>query len=110
MVTMAAIHPGAVFVIALAFVLLGVSAALAASNALTRLAGVGIALLGAVCAMAALGAPQAAQIVAAAAALAYMLVGAAIVVLVQESYGSIESTALDSADAASEPPEPRSDR
>jgi hypothetical protein len=37
-------------------------------------------LLGGVCALAALGAPQAAQIVAAAAALAYLLVGAAIVV------------------------------
>lgn len=107
---MAAILPRAAFAIALAFVLLGVIVTLAASNALTRLAGVAIALLGGVCALAALGAPQAAQIVAAATALAYLFVGAAIVVLVQESYGSIETAALDSADAASEPPEPRSDR
>lgn len=105
-----AILPRAAFAVAITLVLLGALAAWAASNAITRLAGVAIALLGAVCALAALGAPPSAQIAATAAALVYTLVGAAIVVLVQESYGSIETAALDAADAAAESSEPRSDR
>jgi hypothetical protein len=99
----------AAFALAIALVLLGVSAAFAAHNAVVRLAGVPIALLGGVCALAALGAPPAALILAAAVGLAYALVGAAIVILLQESYGSVESAALDAADSAAEPPEPRGD-
>jgi hypothetical protein len=110
MVTIAAILPSAAFAIAVVLVLLGILSAWTASNAITRLAGVAIALLGGICALAALGAPPSAQIVAGAAAFAYLLVGAAIVVLVQENYGSIEAAALDSADSGAEPPEPRGER
>jgi hypothetical protein len=95
--------PSAMFAVAAALALSGVVAALTAANLITRLAGLAIALLGGVCALAAAAAPAAAQMVAAACGLAYVLIGAALVLRAQEAYHSLESPALDAADAAEEP-------
>jgi hypothetical protein len=88
---------GAAIVLAMA----GAVTAFAASNAIKRLIGVAIAGFGAVTALA-LWVP-AAVTPAAAILFVYLAVGAALIVRVQEAYGSIETRDLDSADAAGEP-------
>lgn len=97
--------PRVLVAVAVGLALLGASAALAAQSVIARLVGVVVASLGGACALAFVGAPPAAQAVAAASGLAYLLVGAAILLRIQESYPSLEGAALDTADAAEEPPD-----
>lgn len=86
---------------AFALVLAGAASALMASNAIKRLTGVIIAGLGVLVALG-LWAPQA--ITAGVAIIfAHLAIGVAIIVRLQESYGSIETREIDAADAAAEP-------
>lgn len=96
----------AVLVGAFALLLMGAVAAWTAPNAMKRVAGVIIALVGAVIAMAALQAPPSWLIAAAAIALAYCVVGTTVVVRLQEAYGAAEAGAIDATDDQGEPPEP----
>lgn len=86
---------------AIVFVIAGAAGALIATNAIKRLVGVTIASLGVVVALA-LWAPQAVS-VGVAIMFAQLAVGVALVVRMQESYGSIEVRDIDAADAADEP-------
>jgi hypothetical protein len=90
---------------AIVLAMTGAAAALIGSNAVKRLVGLTLAGLGALVPLA-LWAPQA---VTAGAAILFVeiAIGAAIVVRLQESYGSSETREIDAADAASEPPDRR---
>lgn len=92
--------------IAVGLLLLGAVAVLRAGNAVKRLGGVLIAYLGALFAAAALHAPAAALMVGVGAMAATLMVGAALIVRLQETYSSVERDELDMADAMSEPVEP----
>ena len=87
-------------------VLIGAATAWRSANATKRLAGLLIASLGALLALAALRAPEAALIAGVAATFAQLLIGAALLVRLQEAYGGVEAADIDAADEASEPPEP----
>jgi hypothetical protein len=88
---------------ATALLIAGAAAALLSPNAIKRLAGLTIAGLGALAALAALGAPDVALIAGVAVLFAQLAIGVAIVVRLQESYGAIETPEIDAADAQSEP-------
>jgi hypothetical protein len=90
---------------ALALLICGAVAAFISSNFAKRLIGQALAMAGAITAAAALAAPEALMISAAAVMLAYIAVGAAVLVRVQEAYGSIEADEADRADADSDTPE-----
>lgn len=96
----------AVLIGAFTLLLMGAVAAWTAPNAMKRVAGVIIALIGAIVAMAALQAPPSWLIAATAIALAYCVVGTTVVVRLQEAYGGAETNAIDRADDEGEPPEP----
>jgi hypothetical protein len=83
----------------------GAVSAFVAANALKKLAAVLTTLVGAALVLALLQAPSSAVLAGAAAAFAYLLAGAAIVVRLQEGYGTIESDELDAADHEDEPRE-----
>ena len=89
----------AVLAIAVALLLCSAFAAWAAANAIKRLAAVIIALVAAIMAGAASGAPGALLIGAAGIAFAYLAIGAVLVVRAQEEYGVVETSEIDSADA-----------
>ena len=91
---------------AVALLMIGAATALTSPNAIKRLAGLSIAMLGGLAALAALGAPQGAIVAGAAVLLAQLALGVAIVVRLHESYGGIETPDLDTADAETEPQEP----
>lgn len=84
-------------------IIAGAAAALLSPNTIKRLAGVTIAGLGSVAALAALGAPEFALTSGVAVLFAQLTVGVAIAVRLQESYGSIEAPEIDAADEQSEP-------
>jgi hypothetical protein len=90
---------------AILLVVTGATAAWSSDNAMKRLAGLVIAGLGSMIALAVLGAPEAALIAGAAAVFAQLAVGAALLVRLQEGYGSIETPDVDLADAQGEAPE-----
>ena len=92
--------------LAIALVAGGAAAAFASSNALKKVAAILTALGGATLAAALLGAPSSALLAGAAIAFAYCVVGVAVVVRLQEAYGSIETSELDAADEQDEPREP----
>ena len=92
--------------LAIALVAGGAVAAFASSNALKKIAAVLTALVGAALAAAMLGAPDGVLIAVAAVAFAYCALGVAVVVRLQEAYGSIEASELDAADEQDEPREP----
>jgi hypothetical protein len=92
--------------LAIALVAAGAVAAFASSNALKKVAAVLTALVGAALVAAMLGAPSSVLIAAAAIAFAYCAVGIAVVVRLQEAYGSIETSDLDAADEQDESREP----
>ena len=73
------------------------------SNAVKRIAGMVIAQSGATLGAIALGLPAAGATAMLAVMLAGLLIGAAIVVRLQEAYGSIEALEIDDADNYSEP-------
>lgn len=100
--------PGLVLALALSVVLLsgGAVAAFASANTLKKVAAVLIALAGAALALAALQAPSLAIVASIAIAFGYAVVGVAVVVRLQEAYGSIESDEIDAADRQDEPREP----
>ena len=80
---------------AVALLMIGAATALTSPNAIKRLAGLSIAMLGGLAALAALGAPQGAIVAGAAVLLAQLALGVAIVVRLHESYGGIETPDLD---------------
>jgi hypothetical protein len=88
---------------AIMLVIAGSAAALIAMNAIKRLVGVTIAGLGVLVALA-LWTPQAVSM-GVAIIFGQLAVGVALVVRMQESYGSIEVRDIDAADAADEPRE-----
>jgi hypothetical protein len=91
---------------AVALLMLGAATALVSPNAIKRLVGLGIAMLGALAALAALRAPEGAIVAGAAVLLAQLTLGVAITIRLQESYGGIETPDIDAADAEAEPRDP----
>jgi hypothetical protein len=83
---------------AIALVVIGGVAALLLANVVKRIAALIIAGFGAIVALAALGAPDSALVVGVAVVFAQTVVGVAILVRLQESYGAIEASEIDSAD------------
>lgn len=92
--------------LAVALVAGGAVAAFTSSNALKKVAALLTALVGAALAIALLGAPSSVLIAVAAIAFAYCVVGVAVIVRLQEAYGSIEISDIDGADEQDEPREP----
>lgn len=88
---------------AVVLVIAGAAAAFLSPNAIKRLAGLTIAGLGAVAALAAFRAPEFALTTGVAVLFAQLAIGVAIVVRLQEGYGGIETPDIDAADAQSEP-------
>jgi len=85
----------------------GAATAFAGANALKRIGGVIASLTGALVGLAALGAGSSVLIAAVAIAFAYCAVGVSLLVRLQESYGGIETPAIDCVDLVDEPAEPR---
>ncbi|HYD73749.1 MAG TPA: hypothetical protein VEF55_11470 [Candidatus Binatia bacterium] len=92
--------------LAIALVVAGAVASFASGNALKKVTAVLIALAGAAFAAAMVGAPSNLLIGAAAIAFAYCGVGVAVVVRLQEAYGTTETHEIDAADEQDEPREP----
>lgn len=92
--------------LAAALVMAGAATAWTSPNVVKRLAGVMIALLGAIMGLAALGAPNGVLVGGVAAAFGYVAVGAALSVRLQEAYGAVETPEIDAADEEDEPREP----
>lgn len=88
---------------ALALLALGAALALTSGNAAKRAVGMVIAQSGATLGAIALGLPAAGATAMLAIMLASLLIGAAIVVRLQEAYGSVEAPEIDEADRYSEP-------
>ncbi len=103
----AALLPAIGWSLAIVLVAAGIVAAFAAANIAKRLAGLVVALIGAIVALAAVGAPDALIVGAVVVGFAQTGLGAAILVRVQEEYGDTESGDIDAADFGSEPAEPR---
>lgn len=82
----------------IALVITGAMAALFLTNAVKRVAGFVIAGFGATVALAALGAPDGALVASVAIMFAQAVIGVALIVRLQESYGAIEAPEIDSAD------------
>lgn len=97
---------GAALAIALALTLSAALAAHSSTNATKRVGAVLVALIGAMLAAAALGAPAALLIGGGALGFAYCAVGVALIVRLQEGYGGVEIPEIDAADEQSEPREP----
>lgn len=93
---------------AAALVMIGAVAALLSGNAIKRLGGVLVAGFGAIASLAAMGAGNQAVVAGVALLIAYAVLGAAIVVRLQEGYGSIEAPDIDAADGEEEARERRS--
>ncbi len=85
-----------------ALAMIGAVAAWAGANALKRIAGLMIAFIGALLALAAVGAP--APLLAGGVALmfGYLGLGLSLLVRLQESYGGVETTEIDAADRKAE--------
>lgn len=92
---------------AIVLTLVGIVAAWTSANVVKRVAGLLVAMLGALVGAVALGAPSSVLMIGAAIAFAQMAVGAVLIVRLQEGYGAVEAADLDSADGADEPPEPK---
>lgn len=96
----------ALFAAAVVLLMTGAVSAWSSPNAAKRVGGLVITCLGATTGLAVLGAPGEALVAGAAAGFAYLAIGIALLVRLQEAYGGIEATEIDSADAQSEPAEP----
>lgn len=92
----------ALFLVGVALLIVGAGCAWLSANAVKRVIGVVLALFGALLTLGALGAGDA-GVAGLAAGFAYLALGAALVVRLQEDYGGVEIPAHDSADEASEP-------
>jgi len=93
--------------IAAALLAAGVASGWRAQNAVKRIASLMVGLVGAFVSLAVLGAPASALIATVATALAYVIIGAGLVVRLQEAYGVVEAAEIDAADDRDEPAEPR---
>lgn len=82
-----------------ALVMIGAAATLLSANAIKRVGGLLVSGFGAVAALAAMGAGNEPIIVGVAVLFVYAVIGTAIVVRLQESYGSIEAPEIDATDA-----------
>lgn len=82
--------------------MLGAVTAWAGANALKRLTGMAIAFIGAVLALGALGAPPALIVAGVVLMFAHLAVGLALLVRLQEGYGGVELTEIDTADRKAE--------
>lgn len=91
---------------AVALISAGAVAAFASTNVAKRLAGLIVALLGALVGLAALGAPGQMLSAGVAVAFAQIALGSALLVRLHESYGETETPEIDAADARDEPSEP----
>lgn len=91
--------------VAVALLILGAITAWTSANVVKRLVGLVLAQLGALISLAALHAPDGALLAAIALAAAQLIVGAALVVRLQEAYGGLEVPDFDAADDQSEPEE-----
>jgi multisubunit Na+/H+ antiporter MnhC subunit len=89
----------ALVVASVALVMCGAFAAWASANAIKGVAALVVAMAGALCAAAALGAPSALLIAGAALGFAQLAVGVSVTVRLQESYGAIERPEIDAEDA-----------
>lgn len=94
----------AIFAAALVLLMCGAVAAWASNNAIKRLAGIALSMLGAILGLAALGAPNALLIAAACALFVQLAIGAAVTVRLQEDYGAIEAPETDQADRQDDMP------
>jgi hypothetical protein len=92
--------------VATVFLVLGALVAWLAANGVKKLAGVLIASFGALAALAALAAPREALAAGAVVLVAEAILGAVLLVRLQEAYGGVETPAIDAADDADEPAEP----
>lgn len=90
---------------AVALLMIGATTALVSPNAIKRLVGLSIAMLGALAALAALRGSEGAIVAGAAVLMAQLMVGVAITIRLHESYGGIETPDIDAADAEGEPPD-----
>lgn len=88
--------------LAVALLLAGAVTAWTSTNVAKRMAGIAVAFTGALLALAVLGAPSPLLISAIAIAFAYLIVGAALLVRMQEGYGGIETPEIDVADGESD--------
>lgn len=89
-----------------ALLLAGAVTALSAGSVTKRLVGLLLALLAALIAATALGAPSPLLTAATAVALGYGVIGAALLVRLQEAYASSETVEIDAADARDDAVEP----
>ncbi|MCC6788805.1 MAG: hypothetical protein IT547_13300 [Hyphomonadaceae bacterium] len=80
-------------------VMIGAAAALLSGNAIKRVGGILISGFGAVASLAAIGAGSGPVVAGVTLLFVYAVLGAGIVVRLQESYGSIEAPDIDAADA-----------
>lgn len=94
--------PRLAFAGAAALLLIGAATASASSNVVKRILGLAVAGLGALLALAALGAPPAALLSGVVVLLATLALGAALTVRLQEAYGGVEAHAFDDIDEDSE--------
>jgi hypothetical protein len=92
--------------LAIALVAGGAVAAFVSSNALKKVAALLTAFVGAGLAAALLGAPSSVLTAVAAIGFAYCALGVAVVVRLQEAYGSVETSDIDAVDEQDEPREP----
>lgn len=91
--------------LAVALLILGALTAWTSANVVKRLVGLVLGQLGALIGLAALHAPNAALLAAIALAAGQLILGAALVVRLQEAYGGVEAPDFDVADDRSEPAE-----
>lgn len=92
--------------VALLLLLAGAVAAWTSANVAKRIVGLMFAHVGAVLALAALGLPDVVLITGVCVALAHFIMGAALLVRLQEAYGGVEAREFDAADEQTEPTEP----
>lgn len=95
------------FAVAVVMLMLGAVTAWNSANVIKRVAGLVVAMLGALAALAAFDAPGELLVVAGAAAFAQLVIGVALIVRVQEAYGGVEAAEIDAADLTVEPAEPK---
>lgn len=88
---------------AVALLMIGAATVLVSPNAIKRVVGLSIAMLGALAGLAALRVPEGVIVGGAAVLLAQLAIGAALLVRLHESYGVIEAPEIDAADAEAEP-------
>ena len=92
-------------VAAIVLLVVGALSCLGSSNLVKRVVGLFVAMVGGLLALTALGVSGALLLAASAAGGAQLLAAIAIVIRVQEEYGSIETSEIDTADRLDEPAE-----